>query len=108
MSTDPLAPARTPSSIYGRQPFSASVVRVGAPPRPVADLYHWLLDASWRRTLAVVLGLYVAINLVFATLYLLGGNSIENARPGSYTDAFFFSVQTMATIGYGKMTPRGP
>ena len=34
------------------------------------------------------------------------GDSIENARPGSLADAFFFSVQTMATIGFGKMAPR--
>ena len=30
---------------------------------------------------------------------------IANARPGSFADAFFFSVQTMATIGYGNMSP---
>src|SRR5207249_4349124 len=33
-------------------------------------------------------------------------DAIENARPGSFADAFFFSVQTMATIGYGRMVPR--
>src|SRR5208337_4984173 len=45
-------------------------------------------------------------NAAFALVYVLGGDSIENARPGSFTDAFFFSVQTMATIGFGKMVPR--
>lgn len=37
---------------------------------------------------------------------MAGGNCLENARPGSFLDAFFFSVQTMATIGYGAVYPR--
>jgi inward rectifier potassium channel len=43
---------------------------------------------------------------VFATLYMLDPNGLENARPGVFLDHFFFSVQTMVTIGYGKMVPR--
>ena len=38
-------------------------------------------------------------------LYVLQPGGIANAAPGSFTDAFFFSVQTMATIGYGDMHP---
>ena len=37
---------------------------------------------------------------------MAGGDSIANARPGSFADAFFFSVQTMASIGYGAMYPK--
>jgi inward rectifier potassium channel len=44
---------------------------------------------------------------MFASGYLALGNGIENARPGSFEDAFFFSVQTMATIGYGHLIPVG-
>ena len=47
---------------------------------------------------------YAGANTLFALLYVIGGG-VENARPGSFADAYFFSVQTMATIGYGKMTP---
>lgn len=50
---------------------------------------------------------YLGANLLFALGYLAIGDGIEAARPGSFSDAFFFSVQTMATIGYGKMAPRG-
>lgn len=85
------------------------------PPNPIADiervgvtrqrdLYHFLIRSSWRRLILLFAALYVATNALFAFAYLaLGG--IENARPGSFADAFFFSVQTMATIGYGKMAP---
>ena len=50
-------------------------------------------------------GLNLAINLVFATFYMLEPGSIANARPGSFSDAFFFSFETMATVGYGNMSP---
>jgi inward rectifier potassium channel len=48
---------------------------------------------------------YIATNTLFALLYLAGGDCLKNARPGSFWDAFFFSVQTMATIGYGAIYP---
>jgi inward rectifier potassium channel len=83
-----------------------NIVRTGAPNSFVGDLYHFLLIASWLRLLALFVLSYLAANAVFAGLYVLGGDSIEGARPGSFADAFFFSVQTMATIGYGKMVPR--
>ncbi len=70
-----------------------------------ADLYHDLLASSWQRLLAILAAAFVAINTLFALAYLAVPGSIENARPGSLTDAFFFSVQTMGTIGYGKLTP---
>jgi inward rectifier potassium channel len=50
----------------------------------------------------------LTFNAVFAGLYLLEPGSITNARPSSFADAFFFSVQTFATIGYGAMTPATP
>src|SRR5881296_521694 len=69
------------------------------------DLYHHLLSAPWPRLLATIAGLYLAANALFALAYLAAPGSVENARPGSFVDAFFFSVQTMATIGYGKLVP---
>ena len=43
---------------------------------------------------------------MFALAYLANDGGIENARSGSFSDAFFFSVETMATVGYGIMTPK--
>ncbi|MDB4927637.1 MAG: Ion transport 2 domain protein [Myxococcaceae bacterium] len=89
-------------------PNAGAIERVGDRGRLWDDLYHRLLAAKWRWLLITVFAVYLGMNAVFATLYLLGGDCLENARPGSVTDAFFFSVQTMATIGYGKMVPRTP
>jgi len=70
------------------------------------DLYHLFLTVSWPRFLALIALVYIAANALFALAYLAGGNCLENARPGSFLDAFFFSVQTVATIGYGIVYPR--
>jgi inward rectifier potassium channel len=82
----------------------SAVVRIGLH-NQFRDVYHWLLTMSWPRLMAIIVLLYLAGNGAFALLYLLVPGSIENARPGSFVDAFFFSVQTMATIGYGKLIP---
>ncbi len=69
------------------------------------DPYHLMLTVPWWGFLVIVALTYVAVNLTFALAYLTGGNCIENATPGSLLDAFFFSVQTLASIGYGAMYP---
>jgi inward rectifier potassium channel len=48
---------------------------------------------------------YLLVNLVFATLYFAQPGSIANVRPGFFRDAFFFSVETFGTIGYGVLAP---
>lgn len=83
------------------------ILSIGLRQSPLRDAYHSLLVAPWRVFFALVLVAYLGANLVFAAGYLALGDAIEEARPGSFADAFFFSVQTMATIGYGKMAPRG-
>jgi inward rectifier potassium channel len=68
------------------------------------DFYHQLMISSWPLLLLEVVGAITVVNCLFALGYLVSGG-IEHARRGSFADAFFFSVQTMATIGYGKMVP---
>jgi len=72
---------------------------------PLGDLYHFLLIASWPRLVLIVAVCYVAGNSFFALGYLLDPGGVDHARAGSFRDAFFFSIQTMATIGYGQMVP---
>ena len=81
------------------------VVRLGVERAWFGDLYHRILTMGWWSFFAAGAGINVVANFVFAALYLLQPGSILNARPGAPTDAFFFSVQTMATIGYGVMSP---
>lgn len=70
------------------------------------DPYHLMLSVTWKIFfLSIGLG-YLCLNAVFALLYLLGGDSLVGARPGNFEDAFFFSVQTFASIGYGVMSPK--
>jgi inward rectifier potassium channel len=71
------------------------------------DVYYRLLTIPQIVLIGLLTGAFLVLNVAFALAYLACGNGIENARPGSFTDAFFFSVQTMATIGYGKLIPVG-
>src|ERR1700688_1919148 len=69
------------------------------------DLYHRLLVIRWWQFFALMGLAFVVLNGMFAVVYVVSPGSIMGARPGSYEDAFFFSVQTLATIGYGTMAP---
>jgi inward rectifier potassium channel len=81
------------------------VRRVGSARITRLDAYHLLLTMPWRWFFGIQAAAYVLFNAVFALLYLAAPGNIANAKPGSFTDAFFFSVQTMATIGFGVMAP---
>jgi low temperature requirement protein LtrA len=81
-------------------------IRKGAPSELRRDLYFYFMEGSWSRLFAALAVLYIGVNGVFAALYLLEPGGVANVREGSFPDAFFFSVQTMATIGYGVMNPQ--
>lgn len=68
------------------------------------DLYHKVLTMPWSRFFAYVAATWVGANLLFAVLYAAMPGCVSNAAPG-LEDAFYFSVQTFATIGYGAMAP---
>ncbi len=99
---------------FGRRPerinldeYRATLTR-SAVARPENNFYHWLLGTSWSKFLLLVIFVYLATNLLFAAAYLAcGPGAITNTTPGALIDVFYFSVQTMATIGYGQMTPVG-
>lgn len=82
-----------------------NVRRLGISYNHPRDWYHWLMTLSWPKLVMLVCLLYLLINTIFAGLYLMGHGGITNMHPGSFSDAFFFSVQTLATIGYGVMSP---
>jgi inward rectifier potassium channel len=97
--------SRTPTLVRQLGP-GRNVVAIGIQPGLWRDAYHTLLTMSWVRFFALLLAAFLVVNTGYALLYASIGDGIENARAGSLGDAFFFSVQTLATIGYGKMAPR--
>lgn len=119
MATPDAAASPPPDDAAAIAPPSLPAVRLVRPDRrvaahvlgnrrhPLGDLYYSLLSAPWVVLFAALAAGYVGVNFAFAVVYAVTGG-IEGARPGSLADAFFFSVQTMATIGYGVMHPVTP
>jgi inward rectifier potassium channel len=70
------------------------------------DPYHLLLTIPWGYFLLLSSIGYLVLNAIFALLYLAGGDCLNGVRVGSFEDAFFFSVQTLGSIGYGAITPK--
>ncbi len=76
---------------------------------------HWrepyllALAIPWPAFLALIAALYLAINLLFAGLFQLDPTGIGGTEQprSSFAEAFFFSVQTLGSIGYGVLHPRG-
>ena len=83
-----------------------NVSKFGLPRYNWHDIYHLTLSLSWPVFLALIGVIFLGVNALFALVYLANDGGIENARPGSFSDAFFFSVETMATVGYGIMSPK--
>jgi inward rectifier potassium channel len=77
---------------------------VGDRRAPLRDFYHGLLKRPWWVTIAAISGAFLFANAVFAVGYMLAGG-IAHVGPRLFLDDFFFSVQTMGTIGYGAMYP---
>jgi inward rectifier potassium channel len=69
------------------------------------DPYHLAVALTWPQFLTALLALYLLANVIFATLFWLMPGSVANARPDSFADFFFFSIETLATVGYGDMHP---
>ncbi|HYX46801.1 MAG TPA: ion channel [Sphingomicrobium sp.] len=69
------------------------------------DPYYWLMEVRWPAFIASVVAFFLLINLLFGLIYAAMPGSVANAEPGSLYDAFFFSVDTLATVGYGNMYP---
>lgn len=84
------------------QPFQ--IIRKNVPRKMRKDLYHDLLSMSWKKTVCYFGVFFLTVNSIFATLYWLQPGSLHNSD-NSWPTCFFFSVQTLATIGYGFLAP---
>ncbi|MDB5704858.1 MAG: potassium channel protein [Sphingomonas bacterium] len=79
-------------------------IKIGGP-SPFGDIYYWVMEMSWPAFIGLTSLIFLAINLLFGTLYALLPGTVANAEPGSIVDGFFFSVDTLGTVGYGAMAP---
>lgn len=91
---------------------SFNVRRAGLPFWASISPYHLLLTVSWGKFLALMTGCFLGINALFALAYLAcGDGALIGTSPtdegGAFWKAFFFSVHTFATIGYGNISPVG-
>jgi inward rectifier potassium channel len=87
-----------------KDPIAAEFVVIGGKDHPLRDVYHFLMRASWSTAILLVVLVFVTVNCLFGAAYVIFGG-IAGARPHSLSDAFFFSVQTLGTLGYGAMYP---
>jgi inward rectifier potassium channel len=95
-----------------RRDGSFNVVSRGIEGLKIGDLYHSLLTINGWTLLFLTFGAFLAVNALFATMYwFCGSSSVDGLDPRNgfpfWIDCFFFSVQTFATVGYGKITPLG-
>lgn len=99
---------------HGTQGRNAARPRPRVRPRPIirgqdgsqwTDLYHGVLTAPWWAFFAGLAGFFVALNALFAAFYFVDPSGLLNARPGSYWDCFFFSIQTIGSLN-SPMLPR--
>lgn len=100
-------PASQPREVRGQRFLDnkgrPTLEAVGLPRAPMRDLYHRMVITRWRWFLLGWLLLYTVLHVVFAGLYVLAPGSVSTVN--GFWDAYFFSVQTMMTIGYGTMSP---
>lgn len=93
------------SSLVRTLPSGRRVLLHGLRRRRWHDLYHVFMTISWPRLFASFVGLFTLFNLLFAGVYSLQPAAIAHLHPPGFWGRFFFSIQTVATVGYGVMHP---
>jgi inward rectifier potassium channel len=97
-----------------RKPMGRRVIRLGTRKivtegivRPLFhDLFHHFMTVSWPRLFATLAAFFLVFDALFGLLYYLVPGCIANLSPPGFAGDFFFSVETLATVGYGDMHPQ--
>jgi inward rectifier potassium channel len=82
------------------------VITQGIRAEVLQDLFHFFMKVGWPRLFATIAGFFLGFDLLFGFLYNLVPGCIANLNPPGFAGAFFFSVETLATVGYGDMHPQ--
>jgi len=110
----PKTTRRSHRAAAGRKPVGRRIVKLGKREivtegiaRPIFDdLFHHFMTVSWLRLFATLAVFFLTFDLLFGLLYYLVPGCIANLNPPGFAGAFFFSVETLATVGYGEMHPQ--
>ncbi len=70
------------------------------------DLYHYFMTVSWPMTFLTIAAFFLVFDVLFGCLYDAVPGCVANLNPPGFLGAFFFSVETLATVGYGDMHPQ--
>jgi inward rectifier potassium channel len=118
MSTPPKRKKTPNSDLRGNRTSKKSIgvrhVRIGTREittegfaRPIfQDLYHYFMTVSWPQLFGTFAVFFLAFDLLFGLLYHLVPGCVANLNPPGFAGDFFFSVETLATVGYGEMHPQ--
>jgi inward rectifier potassium channel len=87
-------------------------IRLGLPFHETFHIYQFLIQISWKRFLGLILLWYLVVNILFTGLYYLICPShltgmTFNSESERFMEIFFFSSQTLTTVGYGRINPSG-
>ena len=82
------------------------IVAIGVAEDFWRDFSHRAMTASWPAFIAATAGVFVLLNASFALAYLLGQAPVSNVAAGDALQYFYFSIETLATVGYGDMHPQ--
>jgi inward rectifier potassium channel len=110
-STDPPDPPRG-ASAAGRRGMRRTrvglrdVISQGLRREVLQDLYHYAMMVSWPRLFATIIAFFLLFDVLFGCLFHLVPDCIANLSPPGFLGDFFFSVETLATVGYGEMHPQ--
>jgi len=83
-----------------------AIVTQGLRPAVFQDLYHFFMTVGWPQLFAIIAVFFLAFDVLFGCLYYLVPGCIANLNPPGFAGAFFFSVETLGTVGYGEMHPQ--